>query len=82
MCQRNNKKESGITDIADTIMIGLFSQILDKLDMVLNENEFDYNNTLDQFGDLNWEAINNSKYILGLYSKTKIIIPLYFYKKT
>jgi hypothetical protein len=24
------------------------------------ENEFDYNNTIDQFGDLNWEAINNS----------------------
>lgn len=46
-----------------------------------NENEFDYNNTLDQFGDLNWEAINNSKISWDSIQKLKSSTPHIFVRK-
>lgn len=46
-----------------------------------DENEFDYNNTLDQFGDLNWEAINNSKLSWESIQKLKSSAPYIFIRK-
>ena len=46
-----------------------------------DENEFDYNNTLDQFGDLNWEAINNSKLSWESIQKLKSSTPYIFIRK-
>jgi len=45
------------------------------------ENEFDYNNTIDQFGDLNWEAINNSKLSWESIQKLKSSTPYIFIRK-
>ena len=45
------------------------------------DNEFDYNNTLDQFGDLNWEAINNSKLSWDSIQKLKSSTPYIFIRK-
>lgn len=45
------------------------------------ENEFDYNNSLDQYGDLNWEAINNSKLSWDSIQKLKSSSPYIFIRK-
>ena len=45
------------------------------------ENKFDYNNNLDQFGDLNWEAINNSKLSWESIQKLKSSTPYIFIRK-
>ena len=42
---------------------------------------FDYNNSLDQFGDLNWEAINNSKLSWDSIQKLKTSSPFIFIRK-
>ena len=44
-------------------------------------NEFDYNNSLDKFGDLNWEAINNSKLSWDSIQKLKSSSPYIFIRK-
>tara|TARA_B110000238_G_scaffold195092_1_gene233843 strand:- start:1091 stop:2713 length:1623 start_codon:yes stop_codon:yes gene_type:complete len=45
------------------------------------ENEFDYNNSFDQYGDLNWEAINNSKISWESIQKLKSSTPYIFIRK-
>ena len=44
-------------------------------------DDFDYNNSLDQFGDLNWEAINNSKLSWDSIQKLKSSSPYIFLRK-
>jgi len=44
-------------------------------------NDFDYNNSLDELGDLNWEAINNSKLSWDSIQKLKSSSPYIFIRK-